>query len=102
MLSLEWGVRRLFKLMCSCICGFVVDTGTILRTSVLFGGEGTLKSGQLFVALLSIIACLMIQGKAGAAAELTLQMTAEKVGDELFVEVHRTNTEFGLGGFAVK
>lgn len=42
----------------------------------------------------------MMPGKADGDVELVLEMSAERVGDELFVEVNRTNTGFGLGGLS--
>jgi len=40
----------------------------------------------------------MLPNKADAVPILDLWMTGELVGAELAVEVHRTNTDFGLGG----
>jgi hypothetical protein len=58
------------------------------------------KSKKYFVMLILIGVCLVSSQTTNAALELDLWMTGELVGTELTVEVHRTNTEFGLGGLS--
>lgn len=59
-----------------------------------------IKSGKLFIVLLFAGVCLMASKKANAVPLLELWMTGELVGTELTVEIHRTNTDFGLGGLS--
>jgi hypothetical protein len=58
------------------------------------------KSGKLLSVLSLVIVCLLMPGKASVAVELVLEMSAERLGDELFVTVNRTNTGFGLGALS--
>lgn len=59
-----------------------------------------MKSRKLFMVLLFAGVCLMASKKANAVPLLELWMTGELVGTELTVEIHRTNTDFGLGGLS--
>ncbi len=58
------------------------------------------KSGKVLVVLSFVIICFMVAEKANADPMLDIWMNGELIGSELTVEVHRTNTEFGLGGLS--
>jgi len=57
------------------------------------------NSGKYFVPF--ILVCVFLSAQTLSATPLLeLWMTGELVGTELNVEVHRTNTDFGLGGLS--
>jgi hypothetical protein len=80
---------------------FALDLGTILRAYFLVPQEEvTVRSGKLLSVLSLVVVCFLMPVKADGDVELILEMSAERVGDELFVTVNRTNTGFGLGGLS--
>jgi len=58
------------------------------------------RFGKLLVILLLLCAWVMSPKRADAVPVLDLWMTGELIGTQLTVEVHRTNTDFGLGGLS--
>jgi len=57
-----------------------------------------IKLSKFVVVFLCVCAFLTVSQKAKATPALNLWMTGELNGSDLTVQVHRENTEFGLGG----
>ena len=59
-----------------------------------------MKSGKWLIVILCAAVLFIVSTEANADPVLDLWMTGGLVGTELTVEIHRTNTEFGLGGLS--